>query len=902
MRFFYVLLLIVALLEVSSHAATGTLRGVVKNGKSGKPIMGASVRINEKNVSTTTDADGAFQFTFTLSAVLPGDFSPLPLVSPRYIPGRGIVFANKRKGYIKAELFNLSGKRISLLNNSIMERGIRSIPLYDCAKGLYLCRIRSDDGKTAFRFVVNENGKRREHSGKSQALDNYALYKAAASAVAVDTIITDKPGYGTDTLLWNEKPDDSVTILLFDTASILSQASVRTILPFDRDWLFNKGDVSGAEQPAFSDASWRALNVPHDWSIEGPFDENAPTTGYGAYLPAGIGWYRKHFTLPAEFSGKRVFIEFDGVMANSTVYMNGASLGSRPFGYITFRYEITDKANAGTGNVVAVKVDNSAQPASRWYSGAGIYGHVRLIAMSPVHIGQWATFVTTPAVATDKATVHVQTTVVNQAAEAQNVTVQATVIDPNGNELSPAVSSAENVSGGGSADFGIDIPVANPELWSPETPDLYRVVTTLRAGTTPLDDEISTFGIRTITFDPETGFFLNGKNVKHKGVCLHHDISGLGAAVHTRAIQRRLAVLKKLGVNAIRTSHNPVVPQMLDLCDRMGFLVLDEFFDVWKTPKYNMPGDYSAAFSRWYKTDAADIVRRDRNHPSVVFYSIGNEIRDGLSVRKPITTELVKICHDNDPTRPVTQALFRPKDAGDYPDGTLNILDVFGVNYRTSELLEAVTGSMPHHAGVTTEIAPSTSEWSGFVIAHPQVVGEYLWTGADYLGESDGGWPRVGAASGLIDRVGTVKDIGYKYQTTWGGSGITRPQTSTKAAVKVLLSVDHAVITVAPDDVAYVKASIVDASGVTVSSANTDVTFTVSGSSGSIIAVDSGTPNGESFRGNSRKAYQGECFAIVQMHAAGSITVSASAKGLEGSSVTVTGTDGPFIPCSGDCD
>lgn len=901
MRFFCIIWLIFLLYNESYSAATGTLRGVVKDGKSGKPIAGALVRMIGKNISNTTDSGGRFQFTYTLSTVFPVDFSPFPLVSPYYIPGTGIVFANWQKGIVKAELFNLLGKRAAVLNNSVLERGIQLIPLSICAKGLYICRIQSNDDEIALRFMANENGSRRSLSVKAETPEG-SIFKAKASAGTVDTIVTSKPGYITDTLFWNEKVNDSIAIDIFTSGSIMQPSSVRSVIQFDNDWLFSKGDVSGAEKSAFSDASWRTLDVPHDWSIEGPFDMNAPTTGYGAYLPAGIGWYRKHFTLPAEFSGRRIFIEFDGVMANSTVYINGVSLGTRPFGYISFRYDITDQVTVGSGNIVAVRVDNSAQPASRWYSGAGIYGHVRLIATNPVYIDKWTTFVTTPAATTSQATVHVQTTVMNQGTAAQNVTVQTTVIDPNGKELLPVASSVQNVTGGKSTNFVIEIPVANPQLWSPETPVMYRALTTVMAGTTRLDDEVTPFGIRTIKFDPESGFSLNGKSVKHKGVCLHHDISGLGAAVYGRAIQRRLAILKKLGVNAIRTSHNPVAPQVLDLCDRMGFLVLDEFFDVWKGHKYNMPGDYASAFSQWYKTDAADIVKRDRNHPSVVFYSIGNEIRDGLSVRKPITTDLVNICHENDPTRPVTQALFRPSDGGDYPNGTLNILDVFGVNYRTSELLEAITGSVPHHAGVTTEIGASNpGEWNSFVMAHPQVVGEYLWTGADYLGEANDAWPNVGAASGLIDRVGTVKDIGYKYQAVWGGT-VSRPQTSTKTPVKVLLTIDHPSITTDPDDVAYVKASIVDASGVMVSSASTAVTFTVSGSSGKIIALDSGTPTGESFRGDTRKAYQGVCFAIVRMTEAGSITVSASAGGLEGSSVTITGIDQPFIPCSGSCD
>ncbi|MBN1307710.1 MAG: T9SS type A sorting domain-containing protein [Chitinispirillaceae bacterium] len=904
MRLHHCLVLTLPLFQPVFPSATGTLKGVVKERSTGTPIPGAIVRLIEKGITDTTDADGAFLFSSFPVSIVANGVSSGGIMQPRYIPGKGITFVNKTAGHVRVAVFNLSGTSIALLANSMLERGIWSLPLKVCTNGLYLCRITSANKSSASRFVINETIRRH---GKPAKTDDLAGIRTAyspnafAATPAVDSVITSKSGYVSDTTLWTEKISDSIDILLSETGGTEPQNTVRTVTPFDKEWLFYKGDASGADKPGFADASWRSLDVPHDWSIEGPFDENAPTTGYGGYLPAGIGWYRKHFTLPADLSGRRIFIEFDGVMANSTVYMNGTSLGTRPFGYTSFQYEITDHANFdATENVMAVKVDNSVQPASRWYTGAGIYSHVRLIATNPIHIDHWATFVTTPAVTTAQATVHVQTTAVNQGSAAQSVTVRAIIVDPAGTRLAPVTSTAKNIPTGGTADFTIEIPVVNPRLWSIETPDLYQAVTAVEAGDDVLDDEVTFFGIRTIKYDPENGFLLNGKSVKHKGVCLHHDLSALGAAMHQRAMQRRLAVLKTLGVNAIRTAHNPVAPQVLDLCDRMGFLVMDEFFDVWKSHKYNMPGDYAAYFNKWYTIDAADIVKRDRNHPSVVLYSIGNEIRDALSTRTPIATDLVEICHTNDPTRPVTQALFRPSQSGDYPGAMLNILDVFGVNYRTAELLEAITGS--NHTGVITEIAANPSDWSGFVMAHDKVVGEYLWTGADYLGECNDGWPRVGAPCGLIDRVGTIKDIGYQYQAIWSSNAVARPKTSTAAPAKVLLSVDHPTITVDIDDVAYVKASIVDASGVTVGNASTTVTFTVSGSSGKIIALDSGTSNGESFRGDSRNAYKGVCFAIVRMTAPGSVTISASADGLAGSSVTVTGVDGPFVPCSGSCD
>jgi beta-galactosidase len=673
----------------------------------------------------------------------------------------------------------------------------------------------------------------------------------------------------------------------------------RVTMPFDADWRFNKGDAPGADETAFDDSAWRSLSVPHDWSIEGPYDQNASTGAAGGYLPTGIGWYRKHFMLPDAYLGRRIFIEFDGVMANSTVYVNGTSVGTRPFGYVSFRYEITDQVSFGaTENVVAVKVDNTPQPASRWYTGAGIYRRVRLIAASPVHMDQWAAVVTTPSITTDSATVHVQTTVVNQGDTPQSVSVKATVTDPNGTSLSPVTSIEQSIAAGASADFGIDVPVANPLLWSLESPTMYQAALTVLSGSTAVDNEVTPFGIRTIEFNPETGFFLNGVSTKMKGVCLHHDMSGLGAAVPLRAVQRRLAILKGLGVNAVRTSHNPVSPDVLDLYDRMGFLVLDEFFDAWKANKES--ADYGDYFNEWWETDLRDTLKRDRNHPSIVFYSIGNEIRDSLSTRMPIATDMVRICHELDPTRPVTQALFRPQTNGDYPGNMVDILDVFGANYRTSEVQEAISAT-PHHAGVVTEIgSDSTSTWSA-VENDPQLVGEFLWTGVDYLGES-AGWPQIGFYSGIIDRVGTIKDLGYTYQAMWSDTPVDRPTTAASGAANVVLSVDHSTVTADWNDIAYVKATITNGLGAIVTNASNTVTFEIEGSAGSIVAVDSGTDVGESYRGADRNAYKGICFALVQMIAAGTVTITASSPGLTGSSITVTGEDTSFVPCSGTCD
>ena len=377
----------------------------------------------------------------------------------------------------------------------------------------------------------------------------------------------------------------------------LSAPAVRQSLSFDPDWRFLKADAQGAQQPAFNDASWRTLSVPHDWAIEGPFDPNAPEGGAGAFLPTGIGWYRKHFTLPPSDQGKRVFIDFDGVMQNSDVYINGVLLGHRPYGYVSFRYELTGHLLFNGPNVLAVRADNSQQPDSRWYAGAGIYRHVRLVVTDPVHLAHWATFVTTPKVSAQAATVHVQTSVQNQGTTARPVSVQLTLLGPDGKTVGTARTAPQTVAAGGTADFAQDLTVPSPNLWNLDSPHLYHLVTRVQSNNTTLDDETVPFGIREFHFDPATGFWLNGRNFKIKGVCLHGDVGGLGVAVPLSAWQKRLAALKPLGVNAIRTAHDPPSPEFLDLCDRMGFLVMDEMFDCWTVAKN--PYDYHLYFNDW---------------------------------------------------------------------------------------------------------------------------------------------------------------------------------------------------------------------------------------------------------------------------------------------------------------
>ncbi len=535
---------------------------------------------------------------------------------------------------------------------------------------------------------------------------------------------------------------------------------------FNTDWRFLKADAEGAEKADFNDAAWRTLDVPHDWSIEGPFDEKNTTGRGGGYLPSGIGWYRKHFTLSSDYANRKVFIQFDGVMANSEVWVNGVHLGKRPNGYVSFIYELTKHLNFGTSdtNVIAVRVDNSGQPASRWYTGAGIYRHVRLIVTNPVYLNHWATFVTTPFVASDRATVRVQTTVVNQSETRRNVSLQIDVLGPDGKLMQSATTAPRQVPKLGAVDLEQDVVVKNPRRWDISDPALYQVVAKIKEGKTILDDELTTFGIREFKFESATGFWLNGRNFKIKGVCLHHDGSAFGAAVPLRVWERRLEILRELGVNAIRTAHNPPDPAFLDLTDRMGFLVMDEMFDVWTVAKN--PFDYHLYFRDWSLIDTRDTVRRDRNHPSVMIYSTGNEIRDTpkAELAKEILASLIGVFHENDPTRPVSQALFRPNVSKDYDNGLADMLDVIGQNYRENEILAAYK-QKPTRKILGTENTHTREAWLA-LRDNPPYAGQFLWSGIDYLGESPG-WPMIAFNFGLLDRTGTARPLAFQRQSWW---------------------------------------------------------------------------------------------------------------------------------------
>lgn len=552
-----------------------------------------------------------------------------------------------------------------------------------------------------------------------------------------------------------------VNISLFN---IYVGAQARKTISFDADWRFLKGNADNAEKLDFNDSAWKTVNVPHDWSIEGPFDEKNLTGGGGGFLPSGVSWYRKHFTVSEKDKGKKFFIQFDGVMEKNDVWVNGHHLGQRPSGYISFEYELTDHLNFGKDNVIAVKADTSLQPASRWYTGAGIYRHVRLVTKDAVHIPQYGVFITTPQVDEKEAIIKVSGEVINQSNSTQSVSLQVDILDPTGKIVASGENQSVEVTPNQTTNFDLTINVKNPQLWQVDKGVIYKAVAKIRSNKKILDDENVPFGIREFHFEAKTGFWLNGKNFKVKGVCIHHDGSAFGAAVPLSVWEHRLNELRKLGANAIRTAHNPPAPEFLDLADRMGFLVMDELFDQWTVAKN--PYDYHLYFNEWSKRDVRDTVRRDRNHPSIILWSAGNEIHDTPKpeIAIPILKGLVETFHENDPTRPVTQGLFRPNVSKDYDNGLADLLDVVGQNYREKEIL-AAHKQKPTRKIIGTENTHELSQWLA-VRDNPEYAGHFVWSGIDYLGEA-AKYPAVSYNSGLLYKTAVPRPLAFQRQSWW---------------------------------------------------------------------------------------------------------------------------------------
>jgi len=525
----------------------------------------------------------------------------------------------------------------------------------------------------------------------------------------------------------------------------------------DRNWEFVLNEAT-VDQLAGVEG-WRTVDVPHDWSIEGEFDRSNPSGQGGAYLPTGIGWYRK--TIKADIGvDERLFLEFDGVMACSSVYVDGKLAGYRPNGYVGFTYDITDLVTPGMDAVIAVKVDNSVQPASRWYTGSGINRHVRLVSKSSCHIPMNGAFVSY-----NDGKIDIKTTVANMAKTGTKVSLQYILKDADGKTAARGNSPASHIEAGSQTEVSGSIDIKNPHLWSVDDPYLYTLEVSVMEGRKQLDTETVTTGLRTIRFDNEKGFFLNGLNIKMYGVCLHSDAGALGTAVPASVWEYRLQQLRKLGVNAVRMAHNPADPTLMDLCDRMGFLVMAESFDTWNTPKNHAEKGYNLYFDEWWEADTRAMVEQARNHPSVVIYSVGNEIRDNLNNEQGFDKyrKQQDLVHSLDNTRPVTMALFRPNSSGVYRNGFAEMMDVVGQNYRVDEL-KAYHGTHPEKAIIGTENTHDVQSWL-MLRDDPSLCGQFLWAGIDYLGEA--AWPQVMWSTSLLDVTGGVKPAGLQRASWW---------------------------------------------------------------------------------------------------------------------------------------
>ena len=585
-----------------------------------------------------------------------------------------------------------------------------------------------------------------------------------------------------------------ILLMLLISYGIAGQPAGRSVLDFNPGWKFYKGDVTEGQKTDLDDSKWRQLDLPHDWSIEGPFSKNNYScTGY---LPGGIGWYRKTFTVPGNESGRKVYIYFEGIYNNSEVWINGSYLGKRPNGYISVQYDLTPFVNFGGENLIAVKVDHSLYGDSRWYTGSGIYRNVSLITQEPVHIKQWGIYTKTSGVTSSKALLSADISVINETNHNVNVKVVSTL--KYGNETIARATGKFTLGSKEEKVVNQLFDVINPKLWSIDDPSLYSLVTEL-IGRELLDNTVTMIGFRDLRFDPDKGFFLNGKNLKLKGICMHHDAGTLGSAIPVEEIGRRLDILKEMGCNAIRTSHNPFSPEFLDLCDSKGFMVIGEAFDEWELPKKKWlagwnagtPGKegYAANFKEWAKRDLRDFILRDRNHPSIIMWSIGNEVDypndpythpvlnteanpqtwAKFSETLPhagrlgeVAVELAAIVKNLDKTRPVTAGLASALMSNE--TGYSDAIDVAGYNYQESRY-KADHIKYPKRPLYGSENGMTLEMWN-YVADNDYVMGQFLWTGFEYLGEA-GRYPVRSNTAGVIDLAGNKKPEFFFRQSIW---------------------------------------------------------------------------------------------------------------------------------------
>nr|WP_319512684.1 sugar-binding domain-containing protein [uncultured Draconibacterium sp.] len=543
-----------------------------------------------------------------------------------------------------------------------------------------------------------------------------------------------------------------ILVLLLFACTNTEEKTTERSQNFDMQWKFKLGDLSQAADPKFDDASWRTLNLPHDWSIEGDFDPSNPAGNDGAYLPTGIAWYRKQFTVPTSWSNKKVSIYFEGVYMNSEVFINGHSLGVYPYGYSSFYYDLTPHLNIGGENTIAVRIDNSQQKNCRWYSGSGIYRHVSMIVTDPVHIAQWGVSISTPTISKQEATVEIKTTLKNETSSPQEITLSTQIADKVQNTAGSSEIKVELLPNS-EKEILQNIIVENPALWTPETPNLYNATISLKKGEQTIDKTENTFGIRSIEFSAENGFLLNGEKVLLNGGCVHHDNGCLGAAAFDRAEERKVELLKEAGFNAVRTSHNIPSEAFLDACDRLGLLVIDEAFDGWREMKSAftpLKHDYSTLFDKWWKTDVQVMVKRDKNHPSIIMWSIGNEI---IERTKPEAVEtarkLAAAVKEIDTTRPVTSAMTTWGQGWEIFDPLMAEHDVCGYNYQLHEA-KADHKRVPSRIIYQSESYPKDAFFCwDLVDKNPYIIGDFVWTAIDYLGESGiGRWYYEGDVPG----------------------------------------------------------------------------------------------------------------------------------------------------------
>jgi hypothetical protein len=610
------------------------------------------------------------------------------------------------------------------------------------------------------------------------------------------------------------------SLLLAFMGNAYAQVSFGEPQLINSGWKFQKGDVPEAAQPEFADNRWRTLDLPHDWSVESPLSTAfASATGY---LPGGIGWYRKSLEIPASRAGQKVYIYFEGVYRNGEIFINGSPLGMRPSGYASYMYELTPYIRFGEKNILSVRVDHTKFNDSRWYTGSGIYRDVYLVYANPVHIAQWGVYITTPEVTPKQATIQIETTVENTTQAATSVTITQEVLGE-GDKVLASGSGKISLDASNTHTLVQSMKLKQPMLWSTQTPNMYRLRTRIMVAGKVVDQTLQKFGIRTLKFDANKGFFLNGTSMKVKGVCIHHDAGVLGAAVPAEIWKLRLKALKELGCNAIRTSHNPQAPILYDLCDELGLLVMNEAFDEWEFAKKKWVEGWNAGtptfdgtfeyFEEWGETDLRDMVRRDRNHPSVFMWSIGNEVdypndpyshpvldKEGIGQQavkgylpnQPhadrlggIAKRLAAVVRQVDPSRPVTAGLAGPvmSNETEYPGA----LDVVGYNYTENRYAQD-HATYPDRIFYGSETNHAMSAWKA-VRDQEYIFGQFLWTGIDYLGEAYA-WPSRGFVSGLLDLTGFKKPRAWFRESLWSDKPMAYLGTSISRGTRGGLSMD----------------------------------------------------------------------------------------------------------------